>query len=758
MSTATEISRLSTARDTIRDKLITFGLATSTDKLDVLANTIDNIAYRGAVQATVQEGDTYTIPAGYHNGSGTVTGVSGGGNYTLQSKEVTPTKNTISVTPDNGYYGLSSVTVNAIPEAYQNVSGVTATAADVLSPKVIVDSTGATITGSMSNIGTVTRVLDATSGNQSYTIAKGYHNGSGTVSIVLETKSVTPTKSSQTITPTSGKVLSSVTVNAIPADYQDVSGVTATAASVLENYIIVDSTGTQVEGTIPTQTSTDVTISGSTITIPAGYYATNVTKSITTGVITASATGSSTIETLSYSYDSTNDEFDITGSASITGTATASVTTAGYVDTGATGSTSGTASVNASIPKILGAVSITGTAKVTPSISRTNTTATGATNVGTGTATTSAPSSGYFVSVQSAAAANTVTATPTITTDGYGTSDYHGISSDTLSVGANASSVTYITVPSGSASTPATTITVNPTVTLNPSTGLVTASYSGSQSVTPTVSAGYVTSGTAGTISTDGSNTLQLTTQAASTYYPSSTVQTINSGKYLTGAQTIAAVTTSGINAANIKDGVTIKVGDSADDDRILSVTGTFTDATTVSTGQTAAAAAQILTGYSAWVDALEVKGSMVNRGAVSKTLDATSGNQSYTVPVGYHNGSGTVNIVLETKTTTPTTATQNITPTSGKVLSKVTVNAIPAKFGDTTGDTGTAADVLAGVKVHSILNGEAVLITGSMTNNGAISGSINGLTTTSYSVPAGYTTGGTVSLTSDIEDALAAI
>lgn len=758
MSTATEISRLSTARDTIRDKLITFGLATSTDKLDVLANTIDNIAYRGAVQATVQEGDTYTIPAGYHNGSGTVTGVSGGGNYTLQSKEVTPTKNTISVTPDNGYYGLSSVTVNAIPEAYQNVSGVTATAADVLSPKVIVDSTGATITGSMSNIGTVTRVLDATSGNQSYTIAKGYHNGSGTVSIVLETKSVTPTKSSQTITPTSGKVLSSVTVNAIPADYQDVSGVTATAASVLENYIIVDSTGTQVEGTIPTQTSTDVTISGSTITIPAGYYATSVTKSITAGVITASATGSSTIDTLSYSYDSTNDEFDITGSASITGTATASVTTAGYVDTGATGSTSGTASVNASIPKILGAVSITGTAKVTPSISRTNTTATGATNVGTGTATTSAPSSGYFVSVQSAAAANTVTATPTITTDGYGTSDYHGISSDTLSVGANASSVTYITVPSGSASTPATTITVNPTVTLNPSTGLVTASYSGSQSVTPTVSAGYVTSGTAGTISTDGSNTLQLTTQAASTYYPQSTVQTINSGRYLTGAQTIAAVTTSGINAANIKDGVTIKVGDSADDDRILSVTGTFTDATTVSTGQTAAAAAQILTGYSAWVDALEVKGSMVNRGAVSKTLDATSGNQSYTVPTGYHNGSGTVNVVLETKTTTPTTATQNITPTSGKVLSKVTVNAIPAKFGDTTGDTGTAADVLAGVKVHSILNGEAVLITGSMTNNGAISGSINGLTTTSYSVPAGYTTGGTVSLTSDIEDALAAI
>ena len=44
------------------------------------------------------------------------------------------------------------------------------------------------------------------------------------------------------------------------------------------------------------------------------------------------------------------------------------------------------------------------------------------------------------------------------------------------------------------------------------------------------------------------------------------------------------------------------------------------------------------------------------------------------------------------------------------------------------------------------------------MVNNGAISGSIDGLSTISYAVPAGYTSGGSVSLTSDIEDALAAI
>ena len=167
------------------------------------------------------------------------------------------------------------------------------------------------------------------------------------------------------------------------------------------------------------------------------------------------------------------------------------------------------------------------------------------------------------------------------------------------------------------------------------------------------------------------------------------------------------------------------------------------------------AVATEILDGKFAYIDGVIVEGTMANNGAVSKTLDATSGNQSYTVPTGYHNGSGKVSITLETKTATPTKSAQNITPTSGKVLSKVTVNAIPTAYQDVTGVTAVATDVLSGKK---IVNSSGTVVTGTMANNGSTGGTIDGLTTTSVSIPSGYTTGGTVSLTSDIEDSLASI
>ena len=275
MSISTELSRIQTNRNTIRAKLVELGMATSADKLDALASAIEGIVNRGAVSVEIMEGTTYTIPAGYHNGSGVVKAITDTEGetekYKTQSKTVTPTKKQQSVTPDVGYYALSSVTVGAIPDVYQDVSSVNAVAGDVLTGKIYVTADGTVTTGTMPNNGAVNKTLDVTT--ISYTIPKGYHSGTGKVQIVLETKTVTPTKSVQDITPTAGKVLSKVTVAAIPDNYTDTSDADAVAANILaDNTAYVK--GAKVEGTMPNNGATGGSIDGLTTTsytIPSGY-------------------------------------------------------------------------------------------------------------------------------------------------------------------------------------------------------------------------------------------------------------------------------------------------------------------------------------------------------------------------------------------------------------------------------------------------------------------------------------------------------
>lgn len=99
----------------------------------------------------------------------------------------------------------------------------------------------------------------------------------------------------------------------------------------------------------------------------------------------------------------------------------------------------------------------------------------------------------------------------------------------------------------------------NPSVVVEQSTGVINATH--------TQTTGYVTGGT-----TYASTSLAAV--SATTYHPSTTDQTIAQYKYLTGVQTIKAVTTSNLSASNILSGVTIKIGDSTDDDCVASVTG----------------------------------------------------------------------------------------------------------------------------------------------------------------------------------------
>lgn len=295
MSTSSEITRLQTARNTIRNKMVALGIGSSTDKLDALATEIYNIEDRGTVDASVQEGETYTVQAGYYKG-GTVRGVAGGGNYSLQTPAngVTPTTSQQVITPDSGYYGLASVTVNAIPNNYKDVSSTTAAAADVLATKVFIASDGTTTVGTMTNNGAVSKTLDATTSNQSYPVPAGYHNGSGAVSITLEEKSATPSTSSQDITPTNGKVLSKVTVGAIPAQYGDTTNDDATAAHILSGkkaHSISSGSAVALTGSMANNGAINATIDGLTTTsysVPAGYTS-GGTLSLTSDIETALA-------------------------------------------------------------------------------------------------------------------------------------------------------------------------------------------------------------------------------------------------------------------------------------------------------------------------------------------------------------------------------------------------------------------------------------------------------------------------------------
>ena len=78
--------------------------------------------------------------------------------------------------------------------------------------------------------------------------------------------------------------ISKITVNGV--SNLDVTATTATADKILTGYGCVGANGVWVDGSYVTptaRTASDVTVSGATVTVPAGAYSSQVQKSVTTG-------------------------------------------------------------------------------------------------------------------------------------------------------------------------------------------------------------------------------------------------------------------------------------------------------------------------------------------------------------------------------------------------------------------------------------------------------------------------------------------
>lgn len=171
--------------------------------------------------------------------------------------------------------------------------------------------------------------------------------------------------------------------------------------------------------------------------------------------------------------------------------------------------------------------------------------------------------------------------------------------------------------------------------------------------------------------------------------------------KIIYGGTVLIDLTADTVTADKLAEGITAhdKSGD------IITGTNTFDSDTSDDT----AAVAEILSGKTAHARGVQLTGTMPNNGAVTGTISTKA--QEYTIPQGYHDGSGKVSISsierekiiaenirqgvvilgiegtmsgqedvnAQTKTITPATTAQTITPDTGyNYFSQVTVNAIP--------------------------------------------------------------------------------
>lgn len=139
------------------------------------------------------------------------------------------------------------------------------------------------------------------------------------------------------------------------AEFYDTSDATMTSGGQMLSGVSAYANGVKYSGSITTNTGTDVTVSGATVTVPSGYYGSEVQKSVTSGSVTAPATITGT----SASVSTGSNTLTLTKTISVT----PSVTTAGYISSGTAGNSS--VSLTASVTTKAAATLQPGTSAVT---------------------------------------------------------------------------------------------------------------------------------------------------------------------------------------------------------------------------------------------------------------------------------------------------------------------------------------------------------------------------------------------------------
>lgn len=188
--------------------------------------------------------------------------------------------------------------------------------------------------------------------------------------------------------------------------------------------------------------------------------------------------------------------------------------------------------------------------------------------------------------------------------------------------------------------------------------------------------------------------------------------------KVVYGSKVLIDLTSDTVTADKLLEGII------AHDKSGTQITGSCTfDA---DTGDATATVAEILSGKTAYVNGSKLTGTMSNNGGVEGTI--SDADTPYSIPSGYHDGSGTVEIAPtekakltpqnirqgitilgvegtmssteglkpQQKTVTPKTAQQVVVPDENyNALSQVTVNAIP--YEETANSAGGMTATIAG-------------------------------------------------------------